>query len=375
MPKTTQIFTFDDYGSGNRATVTSGNGLYIAAGVTVGSTDVSAIAATGEDDVFEVQGTLFGTAAALSLSAGYGILTIGKAGAVRADMDTGTAVDADGFNLQIDNRGEISGKTGIGFKNVDNVSVSNYGTISAQGDSISFDAASGGTNYLFNYGKMETTAFFSQAGYSSLGTGTDIVINAGVMACVVSLGDGDDTYFGINEKAVTTGFYSAIFVLQGLGTLGSLVVGGDGKDALSGGKYVDVFNGGSGNDTLSAGGGKDQLTGGTGGDLLTGGSAADRFVFNASNESKGSTRDHITDFSHKQHDLIELDFDADIKLVKGQDFTFIGDTAFHGKAGELRFHIGSEHTVIYGDTNGDKKSDFLIELDSKVHLVAGDFIL
>ena len=182
--------------------------------------------------------------------------------------------------------------------------------------------------------------------------------------------------------------------------------GGGGTDALYGFDGDDVIHGGDGNDTsaldvtgpsdtywknghtitvlagLSGGEGNDLLYGEKGDDLLFGdrgqdklygGPGADDFDFESEIESpKGSSRDVIKDFSHGQHDRIDLYWiDAKAHQTGNQTFKFIGDHGFHDKAGELRFR----HHIVSGDTDGDGKADFEIKVEGVNTLHANDFYL
>ena len=69
---------------------------------------------------------------------------------------------------------------------------------------------------------------------------------------------------------------------------------------------IDTLNGLGGGDTPSGAGGNDTLVGGVGKDDLTGGSWADQFVFASTSDSTNAHQDVINDFTHGQHDLIDL---------------------------------------------------------------------
>lgn len=145
--------------------------------------------------------------------------------------------------------------------------------------------------------------------------------------------------------------------------LDNLITAGAGNNRLFGA---------AGNDTLSAGAGDDLLSGGTGDDLLSGGSGSDRFDF--ADYDLGS-RDVITDFAIGQ-DTINLGYmDADTTSGSNQSFHFIGEGAFSGAAGELRYHATAEATLVQADVDGDGIADFQLELSGTYVLGASDFIL
>ncbi len=125
------------------------------------------------------------------------------------------------------------------------------------------------------------------------------------------------------------------------------------------------------NDTLSALAGNDTLIGGVGADILTGGQGADVFKFNNASETgiTSATRDVITDFNPSEGDKI------DVYSIYGT-FRFIGSDTFNfGFDGweQLRFDATSH--ILYGNTNGDSKPEFSIQLNGVKSLVADDFIL
>ena len=67
--------------------------------------------------------------------------------------------------------------------------------------------------------------------------------------------------------------------------------------------------------------------------------------------------------------------DANDNKDGNQNFMFIGTDGFHKKAGELRYETKKNDTFIYGDTDGDGKANFVIELDGHFKLTGNDFIL
>jgi hypothetical protein len=87
-------------------------------------------------------------------------------------------------------------------------------------------------------------------------------------------------------------------------------------------------------------------------------------------------RDHITDFSQLQADILDLHaVDANANKQGDQSFKFIEDTKFDKHSGELHYQFQSGDTIVSGDTNGDGKADFSIALDGEFALLKQDFIL
>lgn len=147
------------------------------------------------------------------------------------------------------------------------------------------------------------------------------------------------------------------------------VIGGAGSDVIVGSAEANILNGGKGNDFI---------TGGLGADDMTGGSGKDTFVFTSVKDSTvtANGRDTIFDFSGSAGDRIDLsEIDANTKMAGNQSFSFIGAAAFSHKAGELRYEKAASDTYVYGDVNGDGKSDFAIHLDDALAMTKGYFIL
>jgi hypothetical protein len=77
----------------------------------------------------------------------------------------------------------------------------------------------------------------------------------------------------------------------------------------------------------------------------------------------------IDDFDRSEGDKVDLS-----KIDSGSpsgSFDFIGDTAFSGTAGELRFH----NQILSGDVDGDGKADFEIKVADVNTMHNSDFIL
>ncbi len=155
---------------------------------------------------------------------------------------------------------------------------------------------------------------------------------------------------------------------------------GDADDnVFFGGGSSDRLYGRGGDDYLNGEGGADALYGNAGADTMVGGPGAvrDRFIyFHQSDSGVGpGQRDVILDFVAGE-DRIEISrLDADPTTPGKQRFHFIGDDAFSGAAGELRFSPSTSATLVQADVDGDRAADFEIELAGRVILSVEDFFL
>lgn len=210
------------------------------------------------------------------------------------------------------------------------------------------------------YGNNGNDILIGGAGADRLdgGAGTDIAsyqeATAGVIASLFSPG-------GNTGEAAGDTFF---FIEQ--------LIGSNYADTLTGDDNANSLTGLAGNDSLNGRGGNDLLVGGAGADVLTGGAGADTFYYSATTESSSKTgRDTITDFLSKS-DRIDLKaIDANTKLSGDQAFSYIGNAAFSGRAGQLHYVNG----VLEGDTNGDRIADFHIVMQGVSSFATGDFIL
>jgi hypothetical protein len=129
---------------------------------------------------------------------------------------------------------------------------------------------------------------------------------------------------------------------------------------------------GSGNagvgDVIIGGGGKDTMTGNAGGDT---------FVFRAITDSGiGANADLITDFKSSGADIIDLfGIDADVSLSGDQAFAFISSQDANAVAHSVTWSQTGGNTIVRADVNGDTTADFEILLTGLKTLTAADFIL
>ena len=75
-------------------------------------------------------------------------------------------------------------------------------------------------------------------------------------------------------------------------------------------------------------------------------------------------------------DLIDVSgMDAQIGVSGNQAFNFIGNAAFSGAAGELRYMYDGTGTFVQADVDGDGVADMQIAFTGSVALAASDFVL
>ena len=161
------------------------------------------------------------------------------------------------------------------------------------------------------------------------------------------------------------------------------ILGRGGNDTLAGGSGRDGIDGGDGNDIIIGEGGNDVLRGAAGSDWLWGGAGRDVFDYDRKIDSPdvSGERDRIGDFEHGLDTINLVTLDANVLRRGNQAFTFIGASAFTGRAGQLHTvtiddaGTANDATRIEGDTNGDGIADFSIELTGLITLTKGDFIL
>ena len=202
------------------------------------------------------------------------------------------------------------------------------------------------------------------------GNGADRIY-AGAGNDSVSGGWGDDLIFGgrgrnilwgVNGNDTITGGADRDVISGGVGL--DLVMGGAGDDVIDGGDAGDMIFGGYGRDQLLGGGGSDTIHGGAGRDMLVGGAGADVFVFaNAAEIGIGAGRDRIADFVIGE-DQIDL---------RGMGLIF-SPVGFIG-SGQPSVSFDPARGLLQGDRNGDRVTDWMLELAGVDQLLPRDLIL
>lgn len=165
-------------------------------------------------------------------------------------------------------------------------------------------------------------------------------------------------------------------VLSGLGGA-DIIRGLGGDDVINGGDGDDDLHGDAGIDRLDGGAGADKLEGGGGNDQLTGGAGADTFVWLSTLETSTiiPQADLILDFDASQGDRLSLiSIDAREDRDGAQAFSFVGNAAFT-QAGQVRYEVVGDETLIHLNTDVDLEAEGVIRLKGVHALSAESFIL
>jgi Ca2+-binding RTX toxin-like protein len=379
----------------NVETIRFADGLYSLTGETTPppppppppppSTDING---TAGDDVLEGSSAdeqlygkdgsdrLRGRAGADRLDGGNGV-DVADYGASAAGVLVNLATGATG-------NGDAAGDLLVSIENVDGSALAD--TLTGNGSANRL--AGGGGNDVLDGG----------AGIDTLlgGAGDDFfyVDNAGDVV-VENVGEGADTVVAALSWTLGSNFekltLAGSLAINGTGNaLANTLVGNNAANILDGGAGDDLVQGALGNDTLLGQSGNDRLEGGDGADLIVGGSGrdellggtgSDRFDFDLAADSAVGSGDRILDFL--VGDKIDLStLDAKTGTKKNDAFQFIGEAAFTGAAGQLRYErvdlagTADDYAKVLGDVNGDGVADFeIILVGNTTTLGATDFIL
>ena len=294
-------------------------------------------------DGFRLSGAAIGDYAGLSVS---------SAGDVNGDGFDDVIVGAYGA----DPNGNLSGAAYVVFGKADGFAVNTiFSTLDGENGFAVKGAAAG-----------------DFAGYAVSGGGD--INGDGFADLLVSAREAsEDGHAGAGASYIIFGHKPLEAVTRSGTAIANTIHGSDFADTLSGPwRQATTSIGHNGADSLLGGLGNDRLTGGVGRDVMTGGANADTFDFNTVGETgkTAATRDRIVDFSHPQHDHIDLSTIDANGAAPGNKFIFLAGNgaAFTGVKGQLHWFqqnpAGTAHdkTIVEGDINGDKHADFQIEL-------------
>ena len=358
----------------------------------VGSTDVDTL--VNIDEVYGTEGDdIFTVTSSFVNKAGNGRAWIGPAGGHdvihgngQTVMDVATATDAVYVNLGL---GIARSANGTPEQNLADIDVTFTGVRAVHGsvfDDILIGSdgpqseefmGSQGSDYIDGGGGAhDRDNIFAP----SFGVIFDISSPVGFMKAVdpAFYHFGIDTIVNIEEVAATEHDDDIT-----MSDVDNVAIGRNGNDVIRGLAGNDILVGDEGDGIYNSSPGNDILIGGLGKDTLTGDEGHDTFRFESIADSgkTAATRDVITDFAQGD-DLIDLSaIDADPGLLGNQAFTWRGELAFNGHAGQLRFvrenapGQANDHTIVEVDLNGDRSADFQIELTGLVKLTEHDFLL
>jgi Ca2+-binding RTX toxin-like protein len=188
---------------------------------------------------------------------------------------------------------------------------------------------------------------------------------------VVHGGSGSDQVwssvdFWLPDDAEELALLSGSAVIGAGNDSNNLIWGNENGNVLSGFGGLDAIRGYGGDDIIDGGAGLDVLFGGTGRDVLTGGTGLDYFYWNSTAETgvTPGTADVIVDFNIAEGDRINLGYvDADVYTDGDQAFTFIGQAAFSGTPGELRYYHSGGNTYLEMQTGNAVDVEGVIRLD------------
>lgn len=249
-------------------------------------------------------------------------------------------------------------------------------------------------------GLADTIAWKSSSTYTYTsflltgGAGTDSLqgsygsdtLDGGTGADTMSGGNGSDLYYvdssgDVVSESLNGGndtVQSAIsFSLATVADVENVVLVGAVAYTAVGNALNNQLVGNANNNSIVASGGYDTLIGGMGRDTLDGGldTQTDYFVFNSVAESTAVAADKIVNFN-EAYDRIQLNgIDANVTATYDQSFSFIGTAGFTGTAGQLRYAANATDTYVYGDVDGDKVADLMIQISGVHLLTSSDFYL
>lgn len=352
------LFASDAVGKGRRANLTTDDdGVYVMAGVGVGSSDNDAIFGARSFHWVTVEGIVTGHLSGVHAdsykSSRHDLrVTVGEQGEIYGYNNSG--IDCDDYSSSITNHGSIYGKfSGIGMSasvgklssatssmilNTGEITTLNYGLYHSGAEELR----------LVNSGKIEvlTSTLKGSTSYIGNGSGRDAIANGGDMIGNIFLGGGADRYDG--RKGHVVGGVS----------------GQDGDDQIYGGTEDNSITGGKGNDFLSGGAGSDTL------------------VFNEALNRKTNV-DIIANFAPGKDEIVLFDFVFTTLSpgVSGTSPLAAGKFEDLGAAGAK---IDADDRILYNRKTGDLSYDSdgsgslasavpFAHLDNKALLTAADF--
>ncbi|WP_166037437.1 M10 family metallopeptidase C-terminal domain-containing protein [Sphingosinicella sp. YJ22] len=208
------------------------------------------------------------------------------------------------------------------------------------------------------------------------GLGNDIYYVDGGDVVVELAGQGLDYVWARTSYTLTAGAEVEVLGTADYRLTEALdLTGNEFTNSMTGNNGANTLRGMGGSDNIKGLDGNDVLDGGAGLDLLTGGAGADTFRYASTSDSVLGAADRIQDFLSGV-DKIDLSaIDAVAGTTVNDAFSFIGNAAFSGTAGQLRYEVVGGIGNLYGDTNGDGLADLHIVVTNGAPIVTSDFML
>ena len=238
------------------------------------------------------------------------------------------------------------------------------------GDSIDLITFAGGGNRLYGGGGRDT--------FSALSVGAGNLIDGGAGSDTFNLAStGNGAFITLAEhRAAVRSEHSGLIYQYDLRDIENLsdtagndiLVGDDGPNQIATAFGDDLLSGRGGDDVfwshdeIEPGSGNDTFVGGLGADRISTANGIDTIRIDRLVESLPGHEDVVTDFSIR--DILDVSrIDADQTAPGNQAFTFIGDAAFSGTAGELRYQRLGDGLIVSADADGDREADMAVVLE------------
>ncbi len=363
---------------GNDGGVSAGEAyvVYGKSGSTRGTLDLTAPAAT---DGFVIRGDSAGDRAGRSVSgagdvngdgiddlivgapygddggvdSGEAYVIYGQSGTTRGLIDLTGVLPSEGFRIQGDNAGELTGWSvaSAGDINGDGLDDMLVGAIAADGGATD----SGRVYVIFGKsgstrGTLDLSNLAANQGFVLNGMGLSDFVGRSVSGGGDVNGDGiDDLIIGAPYADNATTYSGSAYVIYGNRNFGT----------VSGTAASETVTGTAGDDTINGLGGNDVLLGGGGNDLFNGGAGNDIVVVD-------SAGDVVTELANEGVDAVETNLAAYVLTANVENLVYTGGAAFNGTGNELA-------NIIVGGATGDTLSG--LDGDDTLGGEAGDDIL
>jgi len=181
---------------------------------------------------------------------------------------------------------------------------------------------------------------------------TDLILIGGNGKDVLTGGAGNDLLFGGNGKDILRG-----------GGGNDFLSGGNGNDVLKGGKGNDILQGGNGKDILRDKSGNNLFDGGRGNDVLTGGSGNELFIGGEGDDSitTGKGSDIIAFNRGDGNDTVDASHGQDNPLSLGGGIRY-KDLALTKNNKDLIVEVGKGETLILKDWYASSANQSVLNL-------------